>query len=225
MAETDDPSQPPSPDGAERRQTESSGLKRTALLFIGCLLLLGTLIGFLLRSAGVRDVDYSRGLITVVFSFGTIAVALALVLSVLLSRDHALPETQARFNSGKEVLALLLGIFGTIVGFYFGSITDSPPKPLSVVEIVVSPDQPVLGEAVTITVLAAGGKLPLDYELKVDGMEKSDVQVRQLDRRVMSKKVQFDPKDSVQIINVFVVDSTGDAAHASRKITFASKLQ
>ena len=29
-----------------------------------------------------------------------------------------------RFDRGKEVLSLLIGIFGTIIGFYFGSATQ-----------------------------------------------------------------------------------------------------
>ena len=79
-------------------------------------------VGYLIRGNDalhdIRDVEYARGIITVLFSVGTIAIAIVLILSAIFLND---PEKKDRFDRGKEVLSLLLGIFGTIVGFYYGA--------------------------------------------------------------------------------------------------------
>jgi hypothetical protein len=49
----------------------------------------------------------ARGLITFLFSFITIAVI---------------------FTKAKDIIAILVGILGTIVGFYFGHNVDTPPN-------------------------------------------------------------------------------------------------
>ena len=85
--------------------------------------------------------EFSRGLITVTFTFGTMLTAFVVVLTalfggtdrptqsndpqVIIAERAALRELlKARFDMGKEVLGLLIGIFGTILGFYFGSSSD-----------------------------------------------------------------------------------------------------
>ena len=75
-------------------------------------------VGYMIRSAPIADPAYARGIITVLFSVGTIAVAIVLILSAIFLNDA---DKKERFDRGKEVLSLLLGIFGTIVGFYYGT--------------------------------------------------------------------------------------------------------
>lgn len=66
----------------------------------------------------VSKTDHARGFITVLFGVGTIAIAVIVTLSgVFLTGDGS----KDRFDRGKEVLSLILGIFGTIVGFYYGT--------------------------------------------------------------------------------------------------------
>jgi hypothetical protein len=74
---------------------------------------------------GIWTVEYARGLITLTFSVGTMVIAVVLILTAVL-RDPNDDEVraEARFDRAKEVLTLLIGIFGTIVGFYFGSLHD-----------------------------------------------------------------------------------------------------
>lgn len=74
---------------------------------------------------GVADVAYARGLITLFFAVGTISIALLLTISVITAQDDKAVE---KFNRGKEVLGVLIGIFGTIVGFYFGSASMHDSK-------------------------------------------------------------------------------------------------
>ena len=63
--------------------------------------------------------DYARGLITYLFAVVTIGTAVVLVVSALTT--SADDQHEKRFQRGKEILSLLLGVFGTIVGFYFGA--------------------------------------------------------------------------------------------------------
>jgi hypothetical protein len=72
------------------------------------------------RKFDIRDIEYARGFITVLFGVGTIGIALILILSAVFLTDERAKE---RFDRGKEILSLLLGIFGTIVGFYYGAGT------------------------------------------------------------------------------------------------------
>lgn len=72
--------------------------------------------------AGIDNVDYARGMITLLFTVGTVIIALLLTLSAIFLTGS---DAKERFDRGKEVLSLLIGIFGTIIGFYFGSASQS----------------------------------------------------------------------------------------------------
>jgi len=72
----------------------------------------------------LSNVEFARGLITFLFALGTIGIALIITFSVFTS-ERPLDESKERFYRGKEILTILIGILGTIVGFYFGSPTDS----------------------------------------------------------------------------------------------------
>ncbi len=84
----------------------------------------------------LADEGTARGLITLLFSVSTVWVVFQL-MSYAISR-HSNPQQFAR---GKEVLATLVGIFGTIVGYYFGieAGKGGSPEPAAAVA-VESPD-------------------------------------------------------------------------------------
>ncbi|MBL8810745.1 MAG: hypothetical protein JNM43_11255 [Planctomycetaceae bacterium] len=81
---------------------------------------------------GINNTEYARGLITLVFSGGTMLIAILLTLFVITSEST---EADKRFTQGKEVLTLLIGVFGTILGFYFGKAEASQEGPSPAVEI------------------------------------------------------------------------------------------
>ena len=58
----------------------------------------------------------SRALITLLFSVGTIWIAVLLAVAALSPGSD-----DQRFNRGKEILTILVGILGTIIGYYFGA--------------------------------------------------------------------------------------------------------
>lgn len=68
----------------------------------------------------------ARGLITFLFSFGTISVVMLISIAIFWAR---IDEVERRVAMAKDVLMILIGIFGTILGFYFGSIEkQAAPK-------------------------------------------------------------------------------------------------
>lgn len=60
--------------------------------------------------------DSARNLITFLVAVGTIAIAFLAILTAMVIR-----EFKERFALAKEVLTILVGVLGTIVGFYFGT--------------------------------------------------------------------------------------------------------
>ncbi len=62
----------------------------------------------------------ARGLITFLIVVVTVIMGLLLLISSLRTTDGA----DASFTRGKEVFAILVGILGTIVGYYFGVGAD-----------------------------------------------------------------------------------------------------
>ena len=78
-------------------------------------------------------VEVARGLITSLISIGVVGIAVVIILANYTSgqetnENHDL--LQEKFNRGKDILAILVGILGTIVGFYFGSTNLTAPTPL-----------------------------------------------------------------------------------------------
>lgn len=93
--------------------SKSSGGARAVLLYlvIAAIGLPAILIFWLMNSLESHP-DNARNLITIVFCLGTMAVAGGLAYVAIHKND---------FDKAKDVLIILIGIFGTIVGFYFGS--------------------------------------------------------------------------------------------------------
>lgn len=128
--------------------------------------MLGLDHGFL---AGMAKPELARGLITYLFAVVTIGIAVALVLSTLVG---PLPtdENDGRFQRAKEILALLLGVFGTIVGYYFGAESSKAnqevPFEISTPDLSPQPLGP-LGK-LTLRVVVRGGSAPIRYGVAQD---------------------------------------------------------
>ena len=68
-------------------------------------------------SPGLTSSEYARYLITVIFAGGTMLIAIMLCLFLITTESK---EAKERFTQGKEILTILIGVFGTILGFYYG---------------------------------------------------------------------------------------------------------
>jgi hypothetical protein len=66
--------------------------------------------------------EVARGLITFLIAIGTAGIAIILAISTLVLTEGDAGDK--RFDRGKQVLSVLIGVLGTIVGFYFGSDTN-----------------------------------------------------------------------------------------------------
>ena len=123
--------------------------------------------------------EFARGLITYLFAVVTIGTAVVLVVSALTS--GATEEHEKKFQRGKEILSLLLGIFGTIVGFYFGSeIKSTTPAEVATLRVtppLLSQESVVGGETVIVTAAVTGGTLPYYYGIALG--DESDVKYDQ----------------------------------------------
>lgn len=90
-----------------------------AFLIIG--VMTGDLKQYLQTSPG------ARGLITFMIAIGTIAIAVILALaSVIVDPDSDNETLKTRLAAGKEILTVLVGVLGTIVGFYFANNGGTP---------------------------------------------------------------------------------------------------
>jgi len=104
----------------------------------------------------------ARGLITFLIAITTVGIAIILAVStVMTSGDDAAGDK--RFDRGKQVLSVMIGVLGTIVGFYFGSAQQ--PQKLAITSITL-PDG-IVGKAYPMTVLHATGGTP-EFKWSVD---------------------------------------------------------
>ncbi|MBV8810651.1 MAG: hypothetical protein JO033_18435 [Acidobacteriaceae bacterium] len=131
--------------------------------------------------------EYARGLITFLFAVVTIGLALMLVVSALIGSGDELGER--RFRYGKEVFSLLLGVFGTIVGYYFGATSsEGSSTPLRVSALEIVPETAAHGSTVRVRALIAGGVSPYHYSI-AGAQESADQTAAVSDSDLISEEV------------------------------------
>ena len=75
----------------------------------------------------LADVSTARGLITFVFTLGTMSIAVFLLVALFLAGQGNEESVGKRFDRSKEVLTTLIALLGTVVGFYFLIIPFTHP--------------------------------------------------------------------------------------------------
>lgn len=73
-----------------------------------------------LGDTDIANPEFMRGLITILLLGGTLVLTAILVLAAVMRDSGKVDDDTKRLTSGREVITPLVGILGTIVGFYFG---------------------------------------------------------------------------------------------------------
>ncbi len=174
--------------------------------------------GLLLTKMG--KVEFARGLITYLFAVVTIGTAVVMVVSALTSEET--PQHKERFQRGKEILSLLLGVFGTIVGFYFGSEVSSKAQPadeaiIRMIPLRLSATSVFSGTDVTVFTYVTGGRAPYKFGV---AFAKEDTRAELpvdssgwIIRTLAAPKTA--PTDRPAMVHVLVEDADGHSAESS----------
>lgn len=144
--------------GSSMQYLVFGGLAFLVLGFLVAGVLTGGLLEFLSSISG------ARGLITFLIAIGTIAIAVILTLASVIMEASDTEALKERLSKGKEILTVLVGVLGTIVGFYFANNTDDSPGGKVTVAVVDVPKEVTIGKDKEFEVLAitTGGTLPYD---------------------------------------------------------------
>jgi len=130
------------------------------------------------------------------------------------------PANERRFERGKEILSLLLGVFGTIVGFYFGSEVAAKGQPtetiVNVAPLRLSAPSAASGADFTLTTYVSGGKTPYKYGV---GFDKDDIKAETpVDPNgwiIKTMKAPTVKSDSNALVRVKVEDADGHSTEVS----------
>jgi hypothetical protein len=179
--------------------------------------------GLVLTKMG--QVEFARGLITYLFAVVTIGTAVVLVVSALTSDET--PANERRFERGKEILSLLLGVFGTIVGFYFGSEVAAKGQTeetiVKVAPLRLSAASVASGADFSLTTYVSGGKAPYKYGI---GFDKDDIKPETpVDPNGWITKTLAAPKitaDRAAVVRVVVEDADGHSSQTSAPLALKS---
>jgi hypothetical protein len=132
--------------------------------------------GFL---ASLADPQVARGMITFLIAITTVGIAVILTISTIFGADGEAADK--RFDRGKQVLSTLIGVLGTIVGFYFGSTNGQPAAPMTLAPVTISNLQPKKGDKITLSTAVAGGKPPYTYTITFDAIIPAIKDIRSTD--------------------------------------------
>jgi hypothetical protein len=162
----------------------------------------------------LADTETARGLITFLVAVSTVAIAVILVVYLAYSSAEV-QVVKDRFAFSKEVLTSLIGILGTIIGFYFGASQDQThghgmPTSLTLAKLDITPPQPGKDGAVQATL--SGGQSPYSYEIRLTQDTKT---IKKFDDQApngtISQPIKLDDYDPAKPLDVTLegTDATG----------------
>lgn len=171
--------------------------------------------------ADMAKVEYARGLITYLFAVVTVGTAVLLVVFVLMGTVD--DNHKEQFDRGKEILSLLLGVFGTIVGFYFGAeVAKGAQQILKVASIHLSAPTVEANAKFKLETIVMGGVPPYSYGIAIDGKDTDVKLTDDLDKEGWIEQELTAPsatKEQISTITIRVQDADGHQTKQSAKIT------
>lgn len=149
----------------------------------------------------LAELSYARGLITFIFAVGTVGIAVILTIAVIMGNE---PDAGKRFERAKEILVILIGVFGTIVGFYFGTAdSNSPPQPLEITTPLL-PEIAPENEEIEIIAYISTGSPPFAYQIRFDSKELSPIAKQDVNERWIRSKLRLPEVDSTVAVRVTI---------------------
>ena len=136
------------------------------ILLLGVLVVFGLGYGLFKSDSqflyALRSAEVSRGLITFLVAVTTVSLA---ILVVLYAISSTLPEDQIKERLGfsKEILTTMVGILGTVLGFYFGSSDKLGTQALQLADVQFRAGQ--------ILTHVSGGSVPYRYTISYPGQD------------------------------------------------------
>lgn len=85
----------------------------------------------------LQDSDTARGLITFLVAVTTVCIAILGAIFAMSGSKDKPEEVKERFGFIREILALLISVLGTVLGFYFGSSDKAPHQSLALSDIKI----------------------------------------------------------------------------------------
>jgi hypothetical protein len=168
--------------------------------------------------AAMSGTTFARGLITYLFTTITAGTAVVLVVSALTTENNDIQK--ARFQRGKEVLSLLLGVFGTIVGFYFGSEVGAKgpadERALELAPFHFSKTNVASGESLTLTTVISGGRAPYQFGVAL-GEDAPDVTESSELNGWITKELKAPDVEAAQSVVVKMIVKDADGHEIDRK--------
>lgn len=110
----------------------------------------------------LRDPSYARGVITFIVALGAVTLGFIVVLFAFFGAIG--DSSEERFRRAREIFVTMMGVLGTIVGYYFGQQT-APADLLGVPAIKVQTNE---GQSRAM-VFANGGVPPYSYTVDFEG--------------------------------------------------------
>lgn len=169
-------------------------------------------VGMLWRLNNLQELanlDIARGLITFVVTVGTIAIAIMLALTAIMTRDF-----EQRIVVGKEILTILVAVLGTIVGFYYGAsnnpatntggANNPPPITIEAPKINRASDG-----ALTLGANITGGTKPYNYNVTFSPETITPIQNKETDGPITSRIELPNPAPTEITVMIQGKDKTG----------------
>lgn len=174
-------------------------------------------IGFFLLRPDNTSIDQSRSMLAVIFSVGTITTAFCLMLGAFLSAGSE--TVKERFALANQVLTPLIGIMGTILGFYFGTVNDNKTaEPLAIVDVMVAKNTVMPGESLPLTAIVSGGQGPWEFSLTFANNALPPIRRKEASQN-FRESIAIPAGQKGQLgVTVEVTDSTGATAKLERKV-------
>ena len=166
----------------------------------------------------LANMDVARGLVTFLITVTACGLFIIMTISTIVLDD------EKRFDRGKQLLSMLVGILGTVAGYYYAASNQAglPARgqTLKIAGVTSVPAAAKIGTQVTLSAVITGGKPPYKYSIAfVPPLSIPAVNNTSADGKIEEKiTVPADlPKDTTVAYSIGVEDSDKKTITAGEK--------